>query len=195
MNGGRVSSLNVLLFRIGNYVAVNYNLCNNLAAWKLKSFCCRPLLFSSLLRACLQCSVISYSCDGTTQLHRLVSVTFNCAYLLIWFSHNVPWDMWISLNVALFFSWYTAFLFHPSQISRAANYLVSMCKLIIKTWHTRLHFDLWRTAKCCAAAAACIWLIWSTLKIYFCLEMSCTSVGLIDWLGSQGIEGTFQANS
>lgn len=102
MNGGRVSSLNVLLFRIGNYVAVNLNLCNNLAAWKLKSFCCRPLLFSSLLRVCLQCSVISYSCDGTTQLHRLVSVTFNCAYLLIWFSHNVPWDTWISLDVALF---------------------------------------------------------------------------------------------
>lgn len=113
MNGGRASTLNVLLFRIGNYVAVNYNLCNNLAAWKLKSFCCRPLLFSSLLRVCLQCSVISYSCDGTTQLHRLVSVTFNCAYLLFWFSHNVPWGVWIRLNVACFF----LFFFLDIQLS------------------------------------------------------------------------------
>lgn len=48
LNGGQALTLNILLFKIGNCVAVNYNLCNNLAVCKLKSLCCRPLLFSTV---------------------------------------------------------------------------------------------------------------------------------------------------
>lgn len=95
LNCGRAPTLNLLLFRIGNCVAVNYNLCNNLAARKLKSLCCRPLLFrtvshfmQSLMWVSLECLVVSFSGNIITWLHYFVC---HCPFTVFIFCLIFAW--------------------------------------------------------------------------------------------------------
>lgn len=95
LNGGQAPTLNILLVEIGNCVAVNSNLCNNLAVCKLKSLCCRPLLFSTvshfmrpLMWVSLQRLVVIFSSNIITQLHYLVChwpfAVFICCLIFTW---------------------------------------------------------------------------------------------------------------
>lgn len=84
-----------------NCVALNYILCNNLAPCKVKSLCCRPLLFSAVTHFTVSHMRLSsvFSSTFPEQYHNTAALFLRIAVrhvrlLAVWLSRDASWVMW-----------------------------------------------------------------------------------------------------